>query len=370
MLRKFSYILGFFLFISSAFAHQSNIDDQLLPLGDGYVSSSPKAGYIYSCKTSFNGGGSHRVGDWIFGDKWKPSAKPIVQGEVMWSNHSFSISDEGEKRIVRSNDLPSHATGIFPIRYMDPAYAFDTNPNSILEQNIVLTLSKNPQIASRASCLPMGMIGIALTGVAIFNGLDDMGRDAPAHEVQDLCNGHPEMRGTYHYHNLSPCMNDNSGQKGKHSDIVGYALDGFGIYGEFGENGQRLYSKDLDACHGHDHQIVWNGIPQKIYHYHLTRDYPYTLGCFKGVVSNQKQGMQQRPQRGYDGPFSETNQQRQSHEQALANVARKFNVDANQLRRYIGPPPPNFSYAAQMLNVSEEELRSAFEEEMGFSGPR
>jgi hypothetical protein len=273
--------------------------------------------------------------------------------------------------VVKSNDLPAHPTGIFPIGYADPAYAFDTNPNSISKQSIVLTLPTNPQLADRPSCLPMGMIGIALTGIAIFNGLDDQGRDAAAHEVQDACNGHPERRGAYHYHNMSPCMTDQAGKQGKHSDLAGYALDGFGIYGQNGEEGKVLSNKDLDACHGHTHLISWNGVPQAIYHYHLTQEYPYTLGCFRGVVAQKIKSI--LPTKG-DGPWSGTGSGAVSggeggmpnqHRQILEKVAQELKIEVRELQRAIGPPPPNFSRAAQILGIDEKKMRAAFEKARG-----
>ena len=44
----------------------------------------------------------------------------------------------------------------------------------------------------------MGMVGIALNGVVVYNALDDAGRDAAAYEVQDQCGGHPQGSGEYH----------------------------------------------------------------------------------------------------------------------------------------------------------------------------
>ena len=109
-----------------------------------------------------------------------------------------------------------------------------------------------------------------------------VGNDAPAHEIQDRCNGHPQQTGQYHYHNYSDCQVDGRSQGGGHSDLMGYALDGFGIYGLYGEGGAELTTADLDACHGHTHQILWDGDQQNMFHYHFTDDYPYTIGCFRG----------------------------------------------------------------------------------------
>ncbi|HEX2620911.1 MAG TPA: hypothetical protein VHL11_12205, partial [Phototrophicaceae bacterium] len=46
----------------------SEVDLEHLPLGDGKISTEPQAGYIWSCQTTFNGGGAFRDGDWINGD--------------------------------------------------------------------------------------------------------------------------------------------------------------------------------------------------------------------------------------------------------------------------------------------------------------
>ena len=132
----------------------------------------------------------------------------------------------------------------------------------------------------------MGMIGVALNGVAIFNALDALGRDAVAHEVQDLCSGHPEPRGTYHYHGPSPCLPGETGNE----QLIGYALDGFGIYSMVDASGTELTNANLDACHGRTSVVVWDGKPQSIYHYVLTREYPYTIGCFMGTPQRLHQG--------------------------------------------------------------------------------
>ncbi|MEK9661432.1 MAG: hypothetical protein VW644_06815, partial [Alphaproteobacteria bacterium] len=180
-----------------------------LPLGDGKVKTQPRAGNIYSCQTSFGGGGAHRVGDWVDGDSWNPDEKPVVSGDVDWPNARIDVTRQGDTRIVSANNLPLHETGTFPIPRSDEAYAYDRNPNSIRAQDILLRLPAEPERADSPTCVPMGMIGFALSGVAIYNALDAMGRDAPAYEIQDKCNGHPQRSGQYHYHDWSGCLTDN-----------------------------------------------------------------------------------------------------------------------------------------------------------------
>ena len=47
--------------------------------------------------------------------------------------------------------------------------------------------------------------------------------------------------------------------------------------------GKTLHDTDLDACHGTTSTVLWNGHLVTLYHYVLTPEYPYTLGCFKGT---------------------------------------------------------------------------------------
>jgi hypothetical protein len=256
-----------------------------LPVGNGKISSAPKVGSVFACQTRFGmAGGAFRTGDWLRGDVWNPALKPRVSGNVAWPNHLLEIKLEGDKRVIRANNLPSTPTGIYPVQATDEAYQYDRNPNRIREQNINLELPATPAIAVTSSCLPMGLIGFTITGVAMYNALDAQGRDAPAHEILDRCNGHPERNGQYHHHDLSECLPDSSGQAGRHSDLIGYALDGFGIYGLYEGGGKAMTNADLDECHGHVGEVMWDGKLTTMYHYHLTRAYPYTLGCFKGAI--------------------------------------------------------------------------------------
>jgi hypothetical protein len=270
---------------AAAAARHDVLDVHHLPLGDGRISSVPEAGSVMSCRTGpGRRGGARHAGPWIHGDTWDLTEKLHVQGRVMWPQARFTITETREGRVVsrriEGDGLPVDTpTGRFPIAADDPAYRIDTNPNAIEQQDIVLTLPVDPRIAPAPSCVPMGMIGIALNGVAIFNALDDAGRDAVAHEVQDVCDGHPQMHGEYHYHGPSPCLP----KEAENEALVGYALDGFGIYSIYDAAGNELTDADLDACHGRVGTVMWNGGRTSVYHYVLTRDYPYTIGCFRGT---------------------------------------------------------------------------------------
>jgi hypothetical protein len=260
-----------------------------LVLGDKrYVTNGPKKGWVYSCQSQFNGGGAFADGPWIDGSTWDATQKISVQGSVR-HRASFTGRLSGSSLILAGNGLPPHATGTFPIASSDPAYAYDRNPNSIQGYTLRASLPRNPTRRSRASCVG-GTIGVMATGIPLFSAFDAGGRDAVAHEIQDRCAGHPQISGQYHYHSLSPCIAD-TGSKTSHSKLLGWALDGFGIYGYRAEHGEVMTTAKLDACHGHTHVITWHGQRVRMYHYHATRDFPYVVSCYRGKAITSATGL-------------------------------------------------------------------------------
>lgn len=266
-----------------------------LPIGDGKVTTSgPRRGYVYSCGTGFGsaggppggppgGGGAQVEGPWIHGSTYDRTAKATVDGSVQWRNAKLRTKSNSKRRTFSGNGLPTWGTtGEFPVSSGDDAYQYDRNPNSIRSQAVSYSLPSHPRAASKPSCLPMGAIGIARNGVAIFNALDALDRDAVAHEVQDSCGGHPQQSGEYHYHDIPSCLTKGE-SKNRASGLVGYALDGYPIYGPRGAHGKLLSNDDLDACHGQVSKVYFEGRWQRIYHYNATLEYPYTLGCFHGT---------------------------------------------------------------------------------------
>jgi len=107
----------------------------------------------------------------------------------------------------------------------------------------------------------------------------------------DTCGGHALP---YHYHNDLACDYDHT--LPKHSPIIGFALDGYGIYGlyeSYDEDAQeQVKPSDLDVCNGHVAMVPANetyGITEtEVYHYHVTSWAPYTLGCFGPVDTQAK----------------------------------------------------------------------------------
>ena len=348
--KRFAAVVTSFLLAAPALSHEADLTR--LPLGDGKISTEAKAGWIWACRVDPNGGGAFRNGPWIKADgTFDFTAKAVVPGDVHWPSR-YTMRLEGERRIFALNDLPNHGTGVFPIPSDSAAYQYDRNPNAIGAQNFAVELPANPVLAAAPSCAP-GAVGILLSGAVLFNALDAPGRDAVAHETQDKCQGHPQQGGVYHYHSISTCIDDKR-LPGGHSALVGYAIDGFGIFGRYGEGGKLLSSADLDACHGHTHVIDWNGRRVAMYHYHATWDFPYTIGCLRGAYAFANvmaiSGAPPRDRMG-GGPGG--------GRPDLAAAAIKLHISEEQLRAALGPPPPDLAVTAKKLGVSEQSLRDA-----------
>jgi hypothetical protein len=254
----------------------------ILPVGDGkYKTDAAQKGYVYACGTyaqnlTQSQGGAQTRGPWFVGTtQWDINKKVSVQGSINWTPSLTNVVQDG-KRLITSNDLPNHHTGVFPISSNDPAYTYDRNPNSISAQSLSYDLSASPSYGN-PQC-ESGQVGIMLTGAELFNGFDAGGRDAAAWEIQDSCQGHPEKTGTYHYHSLSSCIKDVSVKT-----VIGFALDGSPITGPKVGDNNMLTTNDLDGCHGIVSPVVLDSKTVTSYHYVMTQDFPYSISCFRAT---------------------------------------------------------------------------------------
>jgi len=259
-------------------------DETALPVGE--TVTAPTVGGLWSCQTTFNGPGTQTTPSWLNGDgTWDKTKKYVVDGDVSWPDASFTVSKDADSRNFTTNDLPiNHNTGTYPVASTDDAALADQNPNEIEAQSITFEIPLSPTLANEPSCVG-GEVGILKSGVMLFNSIDAAGRDPLAYETQDSCDGHPQNVGLYHYHSGSSCVLEELDTGTGRSKLIGWAFDGFGIYGPRDANGDELTSADLDECHGITSKVKFNGKPQKIYHYVATADYPYTVGCYRGTNS-------------------------------------------------------------------------------------
>jgi hypothetical protein len=264
----------------SADMPKTSLDLHALPLGTGRSSSTPTAGRLLRCGGTPSGGPPVRIPPWVdtAHSTWDVTDKVAVAGNVAWQ-YEVKAARSGDSLVVSGNGLP-HRSGVFPVAQSDPAYAYNPNPGSVFEHSVTFTLPYLPTAAADVSC-ETGEVGVAIDGIAILDAFDAGGNDAVAAEVMDTCHGHPNEHAGYHYHGLSPCLLD--GTSRRTTSLVGWAFDGFGIYVEYDAAGRLLTNAALDGCHGRTSVVPWHGSMQRVYHYVMTYEFPYTVGCYRGT---------------------------------------------------------------------------------------
>ncbi len=215
------------------------------------------------------------------------SGKLVNEDQLKPDN--VTITFAASAMIVRARNLPNHPTSKFP----SAPGSGDRNPNYIQEHDstyfIPLEPRRNPNARAMEDqkntnrALPMGPIGIAVNGVVFFNPFDMGQMDAT--DLMDRCCGHPNPENQYHYHKYPVCVKSPFADEGtEHSPLIGWAFDGFAIYGPY--EGQGVMAKDskqnpLNEFNGHED-------PQRGWHYHVSPGkFPYILGGYWGDVDRR-----------------------------------------------------------------------------------
>jgi hypothetical protein len=155
-----------------------------------------------------------------------------------------------------------------------------------------------------------GPIGVAVNGVPIFDPCEQLGCTATvgntlADGQLDTCNGHSGRADDYHYHAAPVCMM--AAQPANYWDThpVGWALDGFAIFGFNDADGAPAVRDNI--CGGNT--LTVPNAPAG-YSYHLSTSFPYVSSCLAGVPSPDlpNQGAKYHPMRQPPvTPFNDTN---------------------------------------------------------------
>ncbi len=260
---------------------------------------------------------------------------------------SLSVSCGASTVTVQSNGIPTYQYNAL-------------TPNGLQAKSYTFTFPRAPSIAANTTAAPLlGNVGVAVNGIPIYGvnegaqPASDAYGDPIAANILDECGSHSAQQGTFHNHVLEvKCLvqsavsesqpwNDPDPSPNDPSPIVGYAFDGFPIYGPYEcvdggcssvqkmlsgwdntgyqagtvgctssaacANGYctpvmiggvettacvpktcvwsnndytaKAGSEYLDQCNGH---VGPNGD----YHYHTTTTFPYILGCYRGTPTN------------------------------------------------------------------------------------
>lgn len=131
-------------------------------------------------------------------------------------------------------------------------------------------------------------LGVAVNGVPIYDytgGGEMTQEDLAHHQAQhdtlqtgqlDACGGHAGRGDDYHYHAKPSCMITQMANAGDDA-IIGWAFDGFPIYGDKNPDGSVITPGSLDLCNGQPDESYG-------YRYHSSTDAPYIVQCLMGEV--------------------------------------------------------------------------------------
>jgi hypothetical protein len=196
-----------------------------------------------------------------------------------------------------------------------PWYEFVAlTPNELAAQSLEARIPLEPVAAAEPITLNLlGGVGFALVGLPVNSpneaAVPEPYGDPVYNEIVDACYGHTGPNGDYHLHAMDVlCSTMVAPVSGAPSPIIGFALDGFPIYGPdacldadcteiatmqsgYAQTGDpTTYAWDaysytassdptvLDVCNGRTE-------PDGSYGYHMTRTFPYVVGCYHGEVT-------------------------------------------------------------------------------------
>jgi hypothetical protein len=132
---------------------------------------------------------------------------------------------------INCSDIPYYTIGPWP-----------TDPNVPTNQNFLFRIPRVPAPnTGTRTATPLGPVAVWINGVVAFNARDAMSynnqnvwhQNAVYVEASsfDACLGHPAPGGVYHHHQNPRCIYAVS--PSEHSRLIGYAFDGYPIYGAY-----------------------------------------------------------------------------------------------------------------------------------------
>ena len=188
--------------------------------------------------------------------------------------------------VIHTDNLPPHLSWYYPVG--DPNHidfesqgpGYYQNPNSIQEQNIVVSIPIDPVprgiditdfnvdgvVGNDVNEYGMGARGVALDGVVLYNPLAAPGDDIEDEQYSfDYYNGHPQNSGMYHYHTTTKGPLEVLEYKGLiqnpepgngEIELYGIMCDGTVILGCTELDGTAPDPDNLDAQNGHVHDLT------------------------------------------------------------------------------------------------------------------
>lgn len=192
-----------------------------------------------------------------------------------------SISCDNGHAYLSSSSYPDHElmTGIVGTNEQVPIPAADYSAP------IPLQAKPRSEPKTRDSAL-----AVAVNGVPIFDytgggemSEDDLYHHQTQHDTLltkqlDACGGHAGRGDDYHYHVAPACMIDEMKNAGDDA-IIGWAFDGFPLFGDNNPDGTPISEPALDVCNGQSDETFG-------YRYHTSKEAPYIIQCLMGEIAD------------------------------------------------------------------------------------
>ena len=260
------------------------------------------------------------------------SVKCAADGSSASYSETITTAQGVTKRTIVTNGCPNHESyctgkpGPAPTCKDEGQQGSDTEA---VEQDVSVDIPANPILKSSYTAkeldCSMGAIAYALNGIGFYSGA--VGYDADGNCPQldvadpeaewisfDCCTGHSDYDAAYHYHFPPSCLlaqaNKAAPVSDGHSAQVGWAEDGFPIYGPLGPGGVEIRNCGTsgahstycqDECGGYEGELP--GVDNYKYRYYITGKvgdlntlpstpmpdseelyYPYTIRCYRGCT--------------------------------------------------------------------------------------
>ena len=277
-------------------------------------------------------------------------------------NPTVKLTYSTSSIVLEPNGIPNHTRDAYYAVPNQGVVVPDSTTSNIVkdptkEQKYKFKIPAKPSYQSNVISTSLGSIGVMISGAVLYNPFEGDGKTVAmasnftvtknglTASFVDKCAGHPTPDiGAYHYHGLPNCVTLKADKISKPSHIIGFALDGFPIYGDRDFKGKKLTSKNLDQCNGITSATP--EFPKGIYHYVLlgTADARSSIACFHGKVDASQ--IQAMPAMGLMPD--------------LATAAKKLGITVEDLRDAFGTKmPPDILAAAKRLGITQSVLLDA-----------
>lgn len=224
----------------------------------------------------------------------RPRPKPIKQPDLTVNIDSArcdqirgSINDAGfeqEVSVSCHKDYAYVASSTYPTHEVMTGITGTNEQIPVPEIVYAAPIKLSPKKADKLTTIDAA-VGVAVNGVPIYDyssqGELDVNQYDERHDTLalgqlDICGGHAGRGDDYHYHVSPTCMIDV--MKNKASDaIIGWAYDGYPLYGDKNPDGSDIATDALDVCNGQADATYG-------YRYQTSTKPPYIIQCLVGEV--------------------------------------------------------------------------------------